>query len=75
MVTKEFKKLIAKNLCINIKAIKLNSSFVKDLGMDSLEFLELLMDVETIFKLKIPDNKAYQFRTVKDAVNYIKKHT
>lgn len=75
LIASKVKKLIAKNLSINLHTIRLNMSFKEDLGADSLDSLELLMDMETEFKLKIPDNEANKFRTVKHAVDYIKKHT
>ena len=51
----------------------MDSSFVDDLGADSLDIVELIMGLETEFDIEIPDEDAEKITTVGDAVNYIKE--
>lgn len=53
-------------------SITMDSSFVEDLGADSLDLVELIMALETEFDIEIPDEEAENISTVGDAVNYIK---
>ncbi|MDF2882685.1 MAG: acpA, partial [Clostridiaceae bacterium] len=55
--------------------ISIDSSFVDDLGADSLDIVELIMALETEFDLEIPDEDAEKISTVNDVVEYIKTHT
>lgn len=52
----------------------MESSFVDDLGADSLDIVELIMGLETEFDIEIPDDQAEKISTVGDAVNYIKEN-
>ena len=54
--------------------IKTNSSFIEDLGADSLDIVELVMQMEEEFEVEIPDEEAENIKTVQDAVNYINTH-
>jgi acyl carrier protein len=49
-----------------------NSSFTEDLGMDSLDVVQCVMDLEEAFSIEIPDTDVEHIRTVNDAVNYIR---
>ncbi|MDR1440499.1 MAG: acyl carrier protein, partial [Clostridiales bacterium] len=51
------------------------SSFIEDLGADSLDIVELIMALEEEFGVEIPDNDAEKIATVGDAVDYIKNNT
>lgn len=51
-----------------------DASFVEDLGADSLDTVELVMAFEEEFGLEIPDEQAEQITTVRQAIDYIKKH-
>ena len=53
----------------------IESSFVDDLGADSLDVVELIMGLETAFDIEIPDEEAEKISTVGDAVEYIKSHS
>jgi acyl carrier protein len=48
-----------------------NANFVKDLGIDSLDYAELVMDFEQTFSIKIPDDDAEKMQTITQAVSYI----
>jgi acyl carrier protein len=50
-----------------------DANFIKDLGIDSLDYAELVMEFEQAFKIKIPDNEAEDLQTIKQAVQYINK--
>jgi len=66
--------VIAKSLKISEDTVKAESSFVDDLGADSLDIVELVMAMEDEFQVDIPDKDAESIRTVKDAINYIQTH-
>jgi acyl carrier protein len=48
-----------------------NANFVRDLGIDSLDYAELIMDFEQTFSIKIPDDDAEKMQTITQAVSYI----
>jgi acyl carrier protein len=68
----KMKSLIAEKLEIEEDKITLDSSFRKDLGADSLDTYELVYAIEEELGITIPDEKANEFETVKDAVEYLK---
>ncbi len=67
----KMKSLIADKLEIEEDKISLESSFRKDLGADSLDTYELVYAIEEELGVTIPDEKANEFETVKDAVDYL----
>lgn len=68
------KSVIVDQLGADESSITLDSSFVDDLGADSLDIVELIMGLETEFDIEIPDDQAEKISTVGDAVNYIKEN-
>lgn len=68
------KAVIVDMLGTDEDAISMESSFVDDLGADSLDLVELIMALETEFDIEIPDEEAENISTVGDAVNYIKEN-
>lgn len=68
------KGIIIEQLGVEESEIKMESSFVDDLGADSLDIVELVMALEEEFDLEIPDEDAEKIRTVGDAVKYIQEH-
>ncbi len=66
-------ELVAQKLNLSKDQVKLESSFVDDLGADSLDLVELVMAMEEAFGLEVPDDDAEKLRTVKDVVDYIKE--
>ena len=64
-------KMVAEQLGVKEDAIQSTSSFVEDLGADSLDTVELIMALEEEFDAEIPDEDAEKIATVKDAVDYI----
>jgi len=49
-------------------------SFVNDLGADSLDTVELMMDIEDEFDVSIPEEEAQQIQTIGDAIKYVEEH-
>ncbi len=73
-VEQRAKKIVAEQLGVNEADVKNESSFVNDLGADSLDTVELVMALEEEFDIEIPDEDAEKITTVQQAVDYIKSH-
>ena len=70
----EFEKLqqiIAEVLNTEPDEITMNTTFVDDLGADSLDIFQIIMGIEEEFDIEIPDDAAEKIKTVKNAVDYI----
>jgi acyl carrier protein len=68
------KSIIADQLGVGEDEIKPESSFIEDLGADSLDIVELVMAMEEEFEVEIPDEEAENIKTVGDAINYVSSH-
>lgn len=68
----QMQKLIANKLEIDESKITLDSSFRQDLGADSLDTYELVYAIEEELGVSVPDEKANEFETVRDAYDFIK---
>jgi acyl carrier protein len=64
-------KMVAEQLGVKEADVKLSSSFVEDLGADSLDTVELIMALEEEFDTEIPDEDAEKIATVQNAIDYI----
>ena len=73
-IEQRVKKIVAEQLGVNEADIKAESSFVDDLGADSLDTVELVMALEEEFECEIPDEEAEKITTVQQAVDYINKN-
>ncbi|MGE5414774.1 MAG: acyl carrier protein [Syntrophomonadaceae bacterium] len=73
-VEQKVKNIIADQLGVGEDEIKATSSFIEDLGADSLDIVELVMAMEEEFEVEIPDEEAENIKTVQDAVNYVTTH-
>ena len=69
------KSIIVEQLGVDADEVTPDASFVEDLGADSLDTVELIMAFEEEFGVEISDDEAEKIRKVKDAVEYIEKHT
>ena len=70
----EVKRIIKEQLDVEEKDIKPESTFIEDLGADSLGLVELVLAFEEAFEIDIPDEDTETIRTVQDAVDYIEKN-
>ena len=74
-VLEKVKKIVVENLGVEPEKVNEKSSFIDDLGADSLDTVELVMAFEEEFGCEIPDEEAEKIQTVQDAVNYIEAHS
>ena len=68
------KKIVAEQLGVKEDTVAADSSFVDDLGADSLDTVELVMALEDEFECEIPDEEAEKITTVQQAIDYINNH-
>ncbi len=73
-IFEKVKEVIMDQLAAEDDSIKMETSFIDDLGADSLDIVELIMALEEEFDLQIPDNEAEKIMTVGDVVEYIKNN-
>ena len=73
-IEQRVKKIVAEQLGVNEADVKNESSFVNDLGADSLDTVELVMALEEEFETEIPDEDAEKITTVQQACDYINAH-
>ncbi len=70
-VEKKVNAILIEKLGVPDSQITPDASFVKDLGIDSLDYAELVMEFEQTFDIKIPDDDAEKMQTIGQAVEYI----
>jgi acyl carrier protein len=70
-VEERVKNIICDQLAVEPEKVQLTSSFIDDLGADSLDIVELVMTMEEEFDLDIPDEDAEKMKTVSDVIKYI----
>jgi acyl carrier protein len=70
-VAEKVTKIIVDRLGVSESEVSAESSFIKDLGADSLDTVELIMEFEKEFDISIPDEDAEKIQTVGDAIAYI----
>ena len=68
------KEIITEQLGVSAAQVTPEASFIDDLGADSLDTVELVMALEEEFEIEIPDEDAEKMTTVRDAVEYLRKH-
>ena len=73
-VEEKVKQIVVDQLGVEGSEVSLSSSFVDDLGVDSLDRVELVMAMEEAFAVEITDEQAEKIATVQNAVDYIQKH-
>ncbi len=73
-VVEELRAILVEQLGVDTSEVTEASSFQEDLNADSLDLVELIMEMEDRFKLKIPDEDAEKISTVGEAVDYVVAH-
>lgn len=73
-VEERVKKIVVEQLGVKEEEVSSESSFVDDLGADSLDTVELVMALEEEFECEIPDEAAEKITTVQQAIDYINAH-
>ncbi len=71
----KIKEIIVDQLGVDEEDVKLEASFIDDLGADSLDIVELIMALEEEFDMEIPDEEAEKISTVGNVVDYIKANS
>jgi len=71
----KIKKIIVEQLGVDEDEVTMESSFIDDLGADSLDIVELIMALEEEFDIEIPDSEAEKISVVGDVVEYIKNNS
>lgn len=74
MSFEKIRDIVAKQLDVDAAGITMESRLVDDLKADSLDVVELIMDLEQEFDIEIPDEELPKVRTVGDIVEYVDKH-
>ena len=74
-VADRVKKIVLEHLGVDDAKVVENSSFIDDLGADSLDTVELVMAFEEEFGCEIPDDAAEKIHTIKDAIVFIESNT
>jgi len=69
-IEQKVKNIIAEQLGVGEEEIKTTSSFIEDLGADSLDIVELVMAMEEEFEVEIPDEEAENIKPAQDGVSY-----
>ena len=72
-VAERIKEIIKEQLMVETDEVTETASFVDDLGADSLDTVEMIMEIEDEFGIEIPDEDAEKIATVGDAIEYVKK--
>ena len=73
-IEEQVKNIVAEQLGVKGEEVKNESSFVDDLGADSLDTVELVMALEEEFETEIPDEEAEKISTIQEAIDYIESH-
>lgn len=73
-IEEKVKAIIVDKLGVDVADVKPEASFTNDLGADSLDQVELIMEFEKAFDLQIPDDQAEKIGTVGDAIKYIEEN-
>ena len=73
-IASKVQKIIVDKLGVEESQVTNEASFTNDLGADSLDTVELIMDFEKEFGISIPDDQAEKIGTVGDAISYIEEH-
>jgi acyl carrier protein len=73
-IEEQVRAIICEKLSVKPEQVARETSFVNDIGADSLDLVELIMEFEDKFGMQIPDEEAEKILTVGDAITYIEGH-
>ena len=73
-ILSKIKKIVSEKLSVDESKVEESASFANDLGADSLDVVEFVMEVEKEFNITIPDEEATKLTTVGAAIDYIEAH-
>ena len=68
-------EIVCEHLAVSKENVSRNTSFIEDIGADSLDIVELVMELEEEFDIQIPDDQAEKIKTVGEAIDYIENAT
>ena len=71
----KIKEIVIDKLGVEEAKVTVDAKFIDDLGADSLDTVELIMEIEEVFGLDIPDEDAEKIQSVKDVLDYIKNNS
>jgi acyl carrier protein len=74
-VVSKVREIIANKLGVDVAQVVPEASFTNDLGADSLDTVEMVMEFEKAFNIQIPDEEAEKISTVGDAIKYMESHS
>ena len=74
MVFEQVKESLAEILSTDVDMIDMDTKLVDDLGVDSIDSVELIMAVEEVYDITVPEEDAMAMKTVGDVVEYIEDH-
>lgn len=73
-ITAKLTELIVARFGVKAEEVRADASFIDDLGADSIDIVELVIDIEKAFDLSIQDEDAEKIATVQDAIDYLRDH-
>ena len=73
MILDQVKELVVNQTGVSADELNLDTSLMNDIDADSLDAVEIIMAIEEEFKIKIPDEEAEKFLTIRDIVDYLEK--
>lgn len=74
MIFDKLKEIVAEQLDVEPEKVTMDSTITEDLGADSLDTVDLVMAIEEVFDIQIPDEAVEKIKTVGDIVNYIESN-
>lgn len=73
MIFDKLKEIVADQLDVDAEKVTMDSNITEDLGADSLDTVDLVMSIEEVFDIEIPDEAVENIKTIGDIVNYIEE--
>ncbi len=72
-IAEQVRRIIAEQLMVELDEVTDDASFIEDLGADSLDTVEMIMEIEDEFGIEIPDEDAEKIQTVGQAIEYVRQ--